>query len=80
MFEWRVSLEAVRQVLRSGEMFEDYSDGMPTCGEAYADEEVATALLRQADKMARAGAKVSLREYELMKIDRGTPGSDFRYF
>lgn len=37
----------------------------PACGEAYADEAVTAALLRQAEKMARAGAKVDVREFEL---------------
>jgi YgiT-type zinc finger domain-containing protein len=37
----------------------------PICGEAYADEAVTVALLRQAEKMASAGTKVDVREYEL---------------
>ena len=32
MFERRISLEAVRQVLQSGEMIEDYSEDMPDPG------------------------------------------------
>ena len=32
MFERRVSVEAVRRVLQSGEMIEDYSDEMPAPG------------------------------------------------
>ena len=32
MFERRISVEAVRQVLQSGEMIEDYSDEMPAPG------------------------------------------------
>ena len=32
MFERRVSVDNVRQVLESGEMIEDYSDEMPTPG------------------------------------------------
>jgi hypothetical protein len=32
MFERRVPVEAVRQVLQSGEMIEDYSDEMPAPG------------------------------------------------
>jgi hypothetical protein len=32
MFERQVSVEQVRQVLRSGEMIEDYSDEMPAPG------------------------------------------------
>ena len=36
----------------------------PLCGEAYADEAVTAALLSQAGKMARDGAKVDVREYE----------------
>jgi YgiT-type zinc finger domain-containing protein len=39
----------------------------PNCGEAYADESVAANLLRQAGKLAKAGAKVETQEYE------GTP-------
>ena len=39
----------------------------PNCGEAYADETVTASLLRQAEKMARAGTKVAVREYELVK-------------
>ena len=36
----------------------------PNCGEAYADEEVAANLLRQAERMAREGMKVGVRGYE----------------
>ena len=36
----------------------------PNCGEAYTDESVAAHLLRQAEQMAGAGAKVEVREYE----------------
>ena len=32
MFERRISVEAVRQVLQSGEMIEDYSEDMPDPG------------------------------------------------
>jgi hypothetical protein len=32
MFERRISMEAVRQVLQSGEMIEDYSEEMPDPG------------------------------------------------
>ena len=32
MFERKISVENVRQVLQSGEMIEDYSDEMPTPG------------------------------------------------
>ena len=35
----------------------------PNCGEAYADETVTANLLREAEKMASAGAKVDVREY-----------------
>jgi YgiT-type zinc finger domain-containing protein len=35
----------------------------PNCGEAYADETVTVNLLRQAEQMAKAGAKVEAREY-----------------
>lgn len=38
----------------------------PNCGEAYADETVAANLLRQAEKMARDGMKVDVREYNVM--------------
>jgi len=37
----------------------------PNCGEAYADETVTANLLRQAEKMAKAGTKVDVREYAL---------------
>jgi YgiT-type zinc finger domain-containing protein len=37
----------------------------PHCGEAYADETVTANLLRQAEKMAKAGTKVETREYGL---------------
>jgi YgiT-type zinc finger domain-containing protein len=37
------------------------------CGEAYADEAVTAALLHQAGKIARAGTKVAVREYERME-------------
>ena len=36
----------------------------PNCGEAYADETVTANLLRQAERMSRAGTKVETREYE----------------
>ena len=36
----------------------------PKCGEAYAEEGVTFNLLRQAEKVARAGGKVEVREYE----------------
>jgi YgiT-type zinc finger domain-containing protein len=36
----------------------------PACGEAYADEAVTAALLRQAEEMTRAGAKVDVCEFE----------------
>jgi YgiT-type zinc finger domain-containing protein len=39
----------------------------PNCGEAYAEENVTNNLLRQAEKMARAGTKLDEREYALMK-------------
>ena len=39
----------------------------PNCGEAYADETVTASLLRQAEKMVKAGAKVDAREYEVVK-------------
>ena len=32
MFERKISVEAVRQVLQSGEMIEDYSEDMPAPG------------------------------------------------
>ena len=35
----------------------------PNCGEAYAEESVAANLLRQAERLARAGTKVETREY-----------------
>ena len=37
----------------------------PNCGEAYADETVTANLLRQAERMSKAGTKVETREYEL---------------
>jgi hypothetical protein len=37
----------------------------PNCGEAYADETVTASLLREAEKMAKAGTKVDVREYAL---------------
>ena len=39
----------------------------PYCGEAYADEAVCTNLLRQAEELARAGSKVTAREYAQME-------------
>jgi YgiT-type zinc finger domain-containing protein len=38
----------------------------PNCGEAYADGTVAANLLREAEKMAKAGTKVDVREYDVM--------------
>jgi YgiT-type zinc finger domain-containing protein len=37
----------------------------PKCGETYADETVTAALLREAEKISRAGTKVDVREYAL---------------
>lgn len=37
----------------------------PRCGEAYADEAVTVALLRQARRIFKAGMKVDVREYTL---------------
>jgi YgiT-type zinc finger domain-containing protein len=37
----------------------------PNCGEVYADEIVTTNLLRQAEKMAKAGTKLDVCEYAL---------------
>ncbi|MBI5838956.1 MAG: type II toxin-antitoxin system MqsA family antitoxin [Chloroflexi bacterium] len=39
----------------------------PDCGEAYADETVTASLLREAEKMVKAGIKVDVREYEIGK-------------
>ena len=36
----------------------------PACGEAYADETVTVNLLRQAERMSRAGTKLETQEYE----------------
>ena len=36
----------------------------PACGEAYADETVTANLLRQAERMSKAGTKVETREYD----------------
>jgi len=38
----------------------------PNCGETYAEEAVVENLLRQAEKMARAGGKVEVREYAIV--------------
>lgn len=35
----------------------------PNCGEAYINEEIASALLKDAEKKATAGAQVEIREY-----------------
>jgi YgiT-type zinc finger domain-containing protein len=37
------------------------------CGEAYADQGVTAALLRQAEELARTGAKVDVQEYALIQ-------------
>jgi YgiT-type zinc finger domain-containing protein len=37
----------------------------PQCGEAYADDNVTLSLLRQAEEMVKAGAKVAVREFVL---------------
>jgi YgiT-type zinc finger domain-containing protein len=37
----------------------------PNCGEAFTDEIVTACLLREAEKMAKAGTKVNVREYAL---------------
>ncbi len=36
----------------------------PNCGEVYTDETVTISLLRQAEEMIKAGAKVEVREYK----------------
>ncbi|NTV37740.1 MAG: type II toxin-antitoxin system MqsA family antitoxin [Anaerolineales bacterium] len=38
----------------------------PNCGEAYTEEAVTVNLLRQAEEMVKAGAKVDSCEYELL--------------
>ena len=38
----------------------------PHCGEAYAEETVAASLLHQAGRLARAGGKVEVCEFEMM--------------
>ncbi len=38
------------------------------CGEAYADEAVTVSLLREAEKMARAGTKLEVLEYALIAV------------
>ena len=40
------------------------ADICQNCGETYADETVTGTLLWEAEKMARAGAKVEVREYK----------------
>jgi YgiT-type zinc finger domain-containing protein len=35
----------------------------PNCSEAYTDETVTASLLREAEKMAKAGTRVDVREY-----------------
>jgi YgiT-type zinc finger domain-containing protein len=38
----------------------------PNCGEAYADETVTAGILYQAERMAKAGIKMDVREYTLI--------------
>ncbi|MFN8384680.1 MAG: type II toxin-antitoxin system MqsA family antitoxin [Anaerolineales bacterium] len=40
----------------------------PKCGEAYTDEAVTLSLLREAEKMARAGTKLEELEYALIAV------------
>jgi YgiT-type zinc finger domain-containing protein len=40
----------------------------PKCGEAYADEVVTVSLLREAERMARAGEKMEVLEYTLIAV------------
>jgi YgiT-type zinc finger domain-containing protein len=40
----------------------------PHCGEAYADESVTVSLLREAERMARAGEKMEVLEYALIAV------------
>ena len=40
----------------------------PSCGEAYADEFVTASLLREAERMARAGEKLEVLEYALIVV------------
>jgi hypothetical protein len=37
----------------------------PNCGEDYVDEKVAGELLKSAEQMARAGAQVDIRQYQV---------------
>lgn len=40
----------------------------PNCGEAYVEDAVAADLLRTADQVARAGARVDVRQYTPMAV------------
>ncbi|MBE0669021.1 MAG: type II toxin-antitoxin system MqsA family antitoxin [Anaerolineales bacterium] len=40
----------------------------PNCGEAYAEESVTANLLREAERMARAGEKMEVLEYEPITV------------
>ena len=64
MFERKISVEAVRQVLQSGEMIEDYSEEMPDPGGLLSARPGQRPLHVVAAEDTQAGARVVITVYE----------------
>jgi hypothetical protein len=64
MFERRITVEAVRQVLQSGEMIEDYSEDMPDPGGLLSAKPGQRALHVVTAEDTKAGARVVITVYE----------------
>lgn len=75
MFERRISMERVRQVLQSGETIEDYSEDMPDPGRLLSATEGRRPLHVVVSENARQGELVVITLYE---PDRAQWKPDFR--
>ena len=64
MFERRIAVEAVRQVLQSGEMIEDYSEDMPDPGGLLSAKTGQRGLHVVMAEDTQAGARVVITVYE----------------
>ncbi len=64
MFERKISVEAVRQVLQSGEMIEDYSEDMPDPGGLLSARPGQRPLHVVTAEDTQAGARVVITVYE----------------
>jgi hypothetical protein len=75
MFERRIPLEAVRQVLESGEMIEDYSEDMPDPGGLHSAKRGQRPLHVVMAENTKEGEQVVITVYE---PDRAQWKPDFR--